>query len=172
MQRYVFLSVEATGLDTTTDRLLEIVALEDLDFQLTGTQFHVLLDPEHPIKVDAELCIGYNNARLAGLQKFRNICPTFLKFLHGASLITINQGFGFTLINAELARLNMPPLTQHVQHLRDVQAEARRRGLNIRLTVDNLAKYFNCREPVQSCSQTWRDCFMLVQIFSHLVGDS
>ena len=170
MTRNIFLSIEATGLDPSTDRAIEIVALEALRSRLTGLQFHVLLDPQHPVNVDAELCIGYSNARLAGLPTFRERCSALLKFLNGANLIPINQEFGLRLINAELARLHKPPLAQHAQQLWDVQAEARRRGLNIRLTVDNLATHFGCRAPVQSCSQTWRDCFMLAQIFPHLTG--
>ena len=169
MTRSVFVSVEATGLDTRTCRIVEIVALEALGSHLTGIQFHVLLDPRHPIEVDAETCIDYNNASLAGLPTFKDVRPAFLKFLQGADLVTLSPRWSYTLINAELARLNISPLAQNVQELWDVQAEAKRRGLNIRLTVDDLAKHFDCREPVQLCSQTWRDCFMLAQIFPHLV---
>jgi DNA polymerase III epsilon subunit-like protein len=171
MTRNVFLSIEATGLDTNMDRVVEIVALEALDLKLTGTQFHVLLDPHHPIEDVARLCTGYDNSRLEGLPKFKDIWPAFVKFLRHSNLITFNPNWSFELINAELERLKKPSLSQHVQGLQDVKSQNMKLGLNVQLTLDNLATIFDCREPVQPCSQTWRDCFMLAQVFPHLVGN-
>lgn len=169
MTRNVFLSVEATGLDTRMDRVVEIVAMEALNLKLTGTQFHVLLDPQHPIEDVARLCTGYDNARLEGLPKFKNIGLAFVKFLRHSNLITYNPNWSFELINAELVRLNKPSLAHHVHGLQDVKSQTMKLGLNVRLTLDKLAILFDCRDPVQPCSQTWRDCFMLAQVFPHLV---
>ncbi len=171
MTRNVFLSVEATGLNINADRVVEIVALEAMNSKLTGTQFHVLLDPHHPIEDVARLCTGYDDAKLEGLPNFKDIWPAFVKFLRHSNLITFNPNWSFELINAELVRLNKPSLAHHVQGLLDVKSQTMKAGLSVRLTLDKLAIRFDCREPVQPCSQTWRDCFMLAQVFPHLVGN-
>jgi len=168
MKRTVFLTVEATGLDRAEDRVVEIVALEAVDSKLSGNQFHVLLDPQHPIREDAELCTGYNNGQLRGLPRFREIRPAFLRFLQNSTLITFNSGWSFQLINAELKRERMPPLAQYVMELIDAKSQVAQLGLNPRLTLDKLAILFDCREPIQPCTQTWRECFLLAQLFPKL----
>ena len=95
--------------------------------------------------------------------------PAFVKFLRHSNLITFNPNWSFELINAELVRLNKPSLAHHVHGLQDVKSQTMKLGLNVQLTLDKLAILFDCRDPVQPCSQTWRDCFMLAQVFPHLV---
>lgn len=168
MQRDVFLAVEATGLDTDTDRVVEIVALEARDSKPTGVQFHVLLDPGHPIEHDAEMVTGYDNTQLEGLPTFSDVAPAFLKFIRGAHLTAFNARWAFALIDAELLREDLPPLSQHVRRLQDARSSAAQLGLNVRLSLDKLSVLFDCREPVQACSPTWRDCHMLAQVFPRL----
>lgn len=169
MQRDVFLAVEATGLDIDTDRVVEIVALEALDSQLTGSQFHVLLDPGQFIENDVEIVTGYDNTQLEGLPTFRDVAPAFLKFIQDAYLTAFNARWSFALIDAELVREDLPPLSQHVRRLQDARSCADQLGLNVRLSLDKLSMLFDCREPVQTCSTTWRDCHMLAQVFPRLV---
>lgn len=172
MKRKVYLAVEATGLDTDTDRLVEIVALEAIDSKLTGQQFQVLLDPGYTIEHDAELVTGYDNAQLEGLPSLGEMASAFLKFVKGAELITFNARWTFNLIDAELARLSLPPLSQSAYRQKDARSLAEQLNLNVRLSLDKLAVLFDCQEPVQSCSQTWRDCYLLAQVFPRLAGDS
>ncbi len=171
MRRDVFLTVNATGLDTAADRVIEVVALEALDSKLTGVQFQVMLDPERPMEHASEIDTGYDNQQLEGLPTFGDIAPKFLNFVTDSNLIVFNSHWGFALVDAELARLNLPPLAHHTRHMRSVKSSVMKPDLNIKLTLDKLALLFDCREPVQSCSPTWKECFMLAQIFSRLDGD-
>lgn len=168
MKRDVFLAIEATGLATDTDRLVEIVALEAIDSKLTGEQFHVLLNPEYPIEFDAELVIGYDNAQLKWLPTFSETVPAFLRFVSGANLITFNADWTFALVDAELERRNLSPLSLHVNRLKDARSMAINLDLNCRITLDDLLLLFVCEEPVHACSETWRSCFMLSQLFPRL----
>jgi DNA polymerase-3 subunit epsilon len=168
MKKDVFLAVEATGLATDTDRLVEIVALEAVNSKLTGRQFHALLNPEHPIEFDAELAIGYDNDQLAWLPTFSEMAPAFLNFVNGANVIVFNANWTLTLVDAELERRNLSPLSLHVNRLKDARSLAINLDLNCRSSLDDLLLLFFCREPVQACSKTWRDCFMLSQLFPRL----
>ena len=171
MRRDVFLNVNATGMDTVADRMIEVVALEALDSKLTGVQFQVLLDPRHPMDHMAEMVTGYDNEQLEGLPTFGDIAQKFLNFVKDSDLIVFNSHWGFLLVDAELERLNLPPLAHHTRHMRSVKSSVMKPDLNIKLSLDKLAVLFDCREPVQSCSPTWKDCFMLAQVFSRLDGD-
>lgn len=168
MTREIFLAVDATGLDSDNDRVVELVALESLDSKLTGVQFHVLLNPDYPIEHDAELGTGYGTNQLVGLPEFSDIAPAFVDFVKGADLIAFNPHWGFELIDAELTRLDMPPLSQHVHRLKDVRSRVLKMNLNVRLPLDKLSVLFDCREPVHACSQTWRECFLMAQVFPRL----
>lgn len=168
MKRSVYLAVEATGLDANVDRLVEIVALEAIDSRLTGKQFQVLLNPHHLIKRDAEMVIGYNNLQLERLPEFSQVVQDFLEFLSGADLIAFNANWAFALMENELTRLNFPPLSQYARRLKNVKSLTEKLITNVRLSLDRLSVLFDAHEPVQACSQTWRDCFLLAQVFPRL----
>ena len=55
--RQVVLDTETTGLEPKQGhRIIEIGALELIDRQVTGRQFHTYINPERDIDLGAELC--------------------------------------------------------------------------------------------------------------------
>ncbi len=168
MTRNIYLAVEATGLNTNIDRIIEIVALEADDLKLTGRQFQVVLDPKHPMDPGAEVVTGYKDELLQGLPVFSEMASSLLKFVSNANLIVFNSSWALRLVDAELARLDLLPLSQYAHQLKDAQSIAKQLKLNVRLSTDRLSKLYSCREPAHICSQTWRDCYLLSQILPHL----
>lgn len=168
MSRDIYLSIETTGLDADTDRIVELVALEAEHQRLTGLQFHVLLNPVVPVYETMTEITGYDNAQLEGLPTFDEVAANFLKFVNQARVITFYAKREFAFIDAELARLGLAPLSQHVNALQDIKSITDKVNLNVRFSLENLAHLCDCHEPVQTCSQAWRDCYLRAQIFPKL----
>ena len=54
MSRQIVLDTETTGMDPTTgDRIVEIGCVEMVDRMLTGHHFHVYINPERDMPVEA-----------------------------------------------------------------------------------------------------------------------
>lgn len=168
MKRKVFLTVEATGLDEAEDRIVEIIALEVIDSKLTGVQFHMMLDPEHPMAEDAQWVSGYEDAQLMGLPIWRDAVGSFLGFVKDAHLIIFNTRWTLELVNAELARCGISLLTHHVPKITDMKSEIGKLNLPFRPSIEKLSQVLECRNPVQFCSDAWKECFLTVQIFQTL----
>lgn len=171
MTREVFVVVEITGLDPKSNRVIELVALEARDSKPTGIQFHVLLDPDYPVEDGAASITGYDNWELEGLPKFADIAPAFVNFVRGSDLVVFTPDWDFAVIEAELARLAMPPLSYYVNSLKDARSRVMKLNLNVRWNPEKLSVLYDCREPVQKCTRIWRECFLLAQAFPCLPKD-
>jgi DNA polymerase III subunit epsilon len=110
--REVVFDTETTGLSATNgDRLVEIGCIELVDRCETGRHFHCYINPERPMAPEAEAVHGLGDAFLADKPLFADIVDDLLDFLgDDAPLVAHNASFDFGFVNAELARLQRPPL--------------------------------------------------------------
>ena len=80
--REVILDTETTGLDVNEGhRLIEIGACEMINHVLTNKTFHVYINPEREIDIDAVNIHGISNDDLIDKLKFSEICHEFLFFI-------------------------------------------------------------------------------------------
>ena len=79
--REIVLDTETTGLDVTEGhRLIEIGACEMINHVLTNKTFHVYINPQREIDIDAINIHGILNDDLIDKPKFSEICDKFLAF--------------------------------------------------------------------------------------------
>ena len=101
--RQIVLDTETTGLDPRQGhRIIEIGALEMIDRQLTGRQFHVYLNPEREIEAGALEVHGITEEFLRDKPRFAEIVDDFLAFADGAELVIHNAPFDVGFIDNEL----------------------------------------------------------------------
>ena len=124
--REIIFDTETTGLDPREDRVIEIGGIE-LDNRFpTGRTFHEYINAQgKPVHPDALALHGISDADLAGKPTFPEIAEKFLAFVDGARLVAHNAGFDMGFINAEFARLGMPPIGP--ERVTDTLALARRK---------------------------------------------
>ena len=102
--RQVVLDTETTGLEPRQGhRIIEIGALELIDRQLTGRQFHVYINPERTIDEGALEVHGISEDFLRDKPRFAEISDDLLAFVHSAELVIHNAPFDIGFIDNELS---------------------------------------------------------------------
>jgi len=104
MNRQVVLDTETTGLEPRQGhRIIEIGALELIDRQPTGRQFHTYINPEREIDQGALEVHGITEAFLRDKPLFAEISDDLLAFADGAELVIHNAPFDVGFIDNELS---------------------------------------------------------------------
>lgn len=110
--RQLFLDTETTGLEPKLGhRVIEIGCVEMRNRRLTNRHFHRYLNPERGIDAGALAVHGISEEFLQDKPRFAEIADEFLDFVRGAELIIHNAPFDIGFLNAELARLDMAPIS-------------------------------------------------------------
>ena len=113
MTRQVILDTETTGLDPSQGhRIIEIACVEMINRRLTRNNFYKRVHPEREIDPGATQVHGITLEDLEHEPKFAEIVDEFLEYAGGAELIIHNAPFDIGFLNAELARLKKPPITE------------------------------------------------------------
>ncbi len=113
MTRLVILDTETTGLDPAQGhRIIEIACVEMINRRLTKNNFHKRVHPDREIDVGATQVHGITLEDLEDEAKFADIVDEFLAYAAGAELVIHNAPFDVGFLNAELARLKKPRITE------------------------------------------------------------
>jgi DNA polymerase III subunit epsilon len=113
--RQIVLDTETTGLDAKQGhRIIEVAAIELNERKVSERMFHRYINPERDIDEGAAAVHGLTLDRLQGEPKFADIAASLLEFIGDAQLIIHNAPFDLSFLNAELNRLNLPPLNNDV----------------------------------------------------------
>ena len=98
--RQVVLDTETTGLEPRQGhRIIEIGAVELIDRQLTGRQFHVYINPEREIEQGALDVHGISEQFLADKPVFAEVVDDLIAFVEGAELVIHNAPFDIGFID-------------------------------------------------------------------------
>ena len=102
--RQVVLDTETTGLETRQGhRIIEIGALELIDRQVTGRQFHTYINPERDIEQGALEVHGITEEFLRDKPVFSEVADDLIAFADGAELVIHNAAFDVGFIDNELS---------------------------------------------------------------------
>ena len=105
--RQVVLDTETTGLDPRQGhRIIEIGCVELLNRRLTGNTFHVYINPERLVEVEAIGVHGITNEYLADKPVFTTVAKAFIDFIQGAQLVIHNAPFDVGFMDTEFAKLS------------------------------------------------------------------
>ena len=101
--RKIVLDTETTGLNINEGhRIIEIGACEMIDHVVTDKTFHVYINPEREINIEATHVHGISNDDLKNKPTFSYICDEFIDFIGNSTLIIHNSDFDISFINNEL----------------------------------------------------------------------
>ena len=169
MSRSILFDTETTGLDPATgDRIIEIAAIELIRELPTHRVFHRLVDPERDVPEDATRIHGFSRGDLIGKPKFAEIVDEFLAFIGDDKLIAHNAAFDFGFVNAELARLALPPLC--TTRMIDTLALAKTRFPGMPNSLNALCGRFSIDLSERTTHNALLDCRLLADVYVELTG--
>jgi DNA polymerase-3 subunit epsilon len=168
-QRSVLFDTETTGLDPATgDRVIEVAAIELVRDLPTGKVFHTLIDPERDVPEEATRIHGFSRSDLMGKPRFADIADAFLAFIGDSPLVAHNAPFDFGFINAELARLALPPLDP--LRMIDTLALAKARFPGMPNSLNALCTRFAIDLSERTTHNALLDCRLLADVYVELTG--
>jgi DNA polymerase-3 subunit epsilon len=165
--REIILDTETTGLDRKVDRVVEIGCVEIDDLMPTGNTFHQYCNPLHPVHKDAFRVHGLSNEFLKTKPTFKRIANKFLRYIQGARLVAHNASFDIGMLNAELERLDLPPLENEVVDSLELAKEKRPRA---RHTLDALCSAYDVDTSKRVLHGALLDAELLSEVYVELRG--
>lgn len=167
--REIIFDTETTGLDKNDDRVIEIGAVELVNRFATGRTFHVYINPQgRDIHPDAQRVHGISAADLADKPSFGAIADQFCEFIEGAKLVAHNAGFDTEFINAEYARLSLPPVTN--DRVIDTLQLARRKHPMGPNSLDALCRRYGIDNSHRTLHGALLDAELLAEVYLELNG--
>jgi DNA polymerase III subunit epsilon len=167
--REIVLDTETTGLNPGNgDRIIEIACLELINHLPTGRQFQRYLNPERPVSSDAFAIHGLGDEFLADKPRFGTIVEELFAFIGESRLVIHNAEFDIGFVNAELARLERPPLA--IARAIDTVTIARRKFPGAPASLDALCRRFGVDNSGRTKHGALLDAELLAEVYLELVG--
>ena len=166
--REIVLDTETTGLDPNDGhRIVEIACIELVHHVPTGRSFHRYVNPERDMPADALAVHGLTAEFLAQQPPFAAVADELVGFIGADRLVIHNAEFDLAFLNAELARLDRPPVAcPHV----DTLTLARNRFPGSPASLDALCRRFAIDLSARVQHGAVVDCELLATVYLELLG--
>jgi DNA polymerase III subunit epsilon len=167
--REIVFDTETTGLDPRQgDRVVEIGCVELVNHIVTGQTFHVYINPERSMPRAAFDIHGLSDEFLSDKPKFGEIARDFAAFIEDARLVAHNADFDVKFLNAEFARLKMPPIAN--DRVVDTLALAKRKHPGGPNSLDALCNRYGIDNSRRDFHGALLDSELLAEVYVELIG--
>ncbi|TVR83736.1 MAG: DNA polymerase III subunit epsilon [Rhodospirillales bacterium] len=167
--REIVLDTETTGLSPADGhRIIEIGCVELYNHVATGAVFQTYINPERSVPEEARRVHGIDDAMLADKPLFSDIVESFLGFLSDSPLVIHNAEFDLRFLNAELARLERPPLAR--DRAVDTVTMARQKFFGAGASLDALCRRFGIDLSGRDLHGALKDAQLLAEVYLQLRG--
>jgi DNA polymerase-3 subunit epsilon len=167
--RELVMDTETTGLDCRNgDRLVEIAAIEVVNYIPTGRTYHQYINPQRDMPQEAFAVHGLSAKFLSSKPVFADIVGDFLEFLGDAKMVFHNASFDMGFINMELDRASREIVQPH--RIVDTLALARRRHPGGPNSLDALCKRYGIDNSTRTLHGALLDAQLLAEVYLQLSG--
>ena len=167
--RQVFLDTETTGLSAAQgDRVIEIGCIEIVNRRYTGRQLHHYINPQRSSHPDALRVHGITDEFLADKPLFAAIAAEVQEFLQGADVVIHNAAFDVGFLDAEFARVQLPPVAKHVARVTDSLLLAREQFPGKANSLDALCKRLEVDNSRRDLHGALLDAGLLAEVYLRL----
>ena len=168
--REIIFDTETTGISHREGhRIIEIGAIELVNRFPTGRTFHEFIKPDDKeVEKGAFEVHGISTEQLKDKPLFKDILPGLLDFFSEGMLIAHNAPFDVGFINAELKRLDHPPMDNN--RVIDTLAIARRKFPGAKNSLDALCSRFGISNSHRSLHGALLDSELLTEVYIELIG--
>jgi DNA polymerase-3 subunit epsilon len=167
--REIVLDTETTGLDPQQGhRLVEIGCVEVVNYVATGQTFHIYLNPDRTMPMEAQQIHGLSDEFLADKPRFTEVAQAFIDFIGDSPLVIHNAGFDMKFLNAELALAGLPTL--EMARAIDTVIMARRKFPGQPASLDALCRRFGVDNSARDYHGALLDAQLLAEVYLELRG--
>jgi DNA polymerase III subunit epsilon len=164
--RQIVLDTETTGLNPRSgDRVIEIGCVELQNRALTGRTWHVYINPERDSEEGALAVHGLTTEFLSDKPKFAQIVDELRDFVQDAEIIIHNAPFDLGFLDAEFARLDLPPFKDHVAQVLDTLVQAKEMYPGKRNSLDALCDRFGISNAHRKLHGALLDAELLADVY-------
>lgn len=169
MSREIILDTETTGLDPAEGhRLVEIGCVELLNFIPTGNVFHVYINPERDMPLEAFNVHGLSAEFLADKPLFAEVAEEFVQFVAGARLVIHNASFDMRFLDAELEGVGRAKISR--EFVVDTLQLARRKHPGGSNSLDALCARYGIDNSRRTKHGALLDAEILAEVYVELMG--
>ena len=167
--REIVLDTETTGVEANNgDRIVEIGCVELINHCPSGRTFHVYINPERSMPIEAFNVHGLSEEFLSDKPVFAAIADEFADFIAGAKLVIHNAAFDVGFINMEFKRLGLPPIEQGF--VVDTLSLARRKHPGASNSLDPLCSRYGIDNSRRTKHGALLDSEILAEVYIELIG--
>ena len=143
MERLIALDTETTGILTAEGhRIIEVGAVEILNREITGSEFHKYIQPNRTVG-DSVNIHGITDKSLINKPQFEQISNDFLAFIEGATLVIHNAPFDLGFINNELKIIGVDKKIENLCTIIDTLEISKKNRPGKMHGMDALSRHFN-----------------------------
>jgi len=173
--RQIILDTETTGLEPEQGhRISEIGAVELVDRELTGRDFHEYVNPERKIDEGALQVHGIDAEFLADKPPFAEISKALVDYISGAELVIHNAPFDVAFLDSEFERLatpSKPPIrVGGLCKVTDSLALARHKYPGQKNSLDALCRRFSVDNSARERHGALLDAEILAEVYLAMTG--
>jgi DNA polymerase III subunit epsilon len=167
--REIIFDTETTGLDNRVDRIIEIGGIELFNHFPTGNTIHIYINPgDQKVHPDALAVHGITDEFLRDKPSFADVAQQIIDFFGDAKWIAHNATFDMGFINAELARLDLPPILP--DRVLDTLSMARRKHPMGPNSLDALCRRYGIDNTHRTKHGALLDSELLADVYIEMVG--
>ncbi len=167
--REIVLDTETTGLSPREGhRIVEIGCLELINHMPSGAHYHQYIRPDIPMPSGAQDVHGLSDEFLADKPPFEQVAEAFLAFVGDSPMVIHNASFDMGFINAELARMDRPPLP--MAQAIDTVSMAREKFPGSPASLDALCRRFDIDNSARTFHGALLDAELLAEVYLELIG--
>lgn len=167
--REIIFDTETTGLDNREDRVIEIGGVELENQFPTGRTLHLFINPgNRKVHPDALAIHGISDESLKDKPPFADVVDEILAFFGDARWVAHNATFDMGFINAELARLGLPPIA--IDRVTDTLALARRKHPMGPNSLDALCRRYGIDNSHRTKHGALLDSELLAEVYIEMIG--
>ncbi|MGB3407757.1 MAG: DNA polymerase III subunit epsilon [Jannaschia sp.] len=167
--REIVLDTETTGFEPESgDRIVEIGAVELVNYVPTGRTYHQYINPERAMPDGAFQVHGLGDDFLKDFPVFKQIGQAFVDFIGDAKLIIHNAAFDMKFLNAELRWMGLPILP--MDRAIDTLAIARSKFPGSPASLDALCRRFGVDNSSREKHGALLDSEILADVYLELIG--
>lgn len=165
--REIILDTETTGLRPSEDhKIIEIAAIEIVDFLPTGKIYHQYINPERDIPQASYEIHGLTREFLDDKPTFTKVADEFIEFIGNDTIIAHNVDFDIGFINHELYKCGKLQLKNHKI---DTVSIAREKFPGQSVSLDALCKKFSIDNAQRDKHSATLDAELLARVYIELL---